>query len=111
MLLLVQRLYRTLNARQFALKMIANVTYGYTSASYSGRMPCSDIADSIVQYGRETLERVSQRIPPRTFPSTCLGNRIIVHSFGTLFPCCGFGLAGYSHYRVTPQVECQRSVW
>lgn len=35
---------RILNARQFGLKMIANVTYGYTSANYSGRMPCSDIA-------------------------------------------------------------------
>lgn len=50
-------LYGLLNARQFGLKMIANVTYGYTSASFSGRMPCSDIADSIVQYGRRTLER------------------------------------------------------
>ncbi|KNC80613.1 hypothetical protein SARC_07023 [Sphaeroforma arctica JP610] len=37
-----------LHNRQYALKMIANVTYGYTSASYSGRMPCADIADSIV---------------------------------------------------------------
>jgi len=33
------------------------VTYGYTSASFSGRMPCSEIADSIVQTGRETLEK------------------------------------------------------
>jgi len=39
------------------LKLIANVTYGYTSASFSGRMPCSEIADSIVQTGRETLEK------------------------------------------------------
>ena len=48
---------RILNARQFALKMIANVTYGYTSAGFSGRMPCAEIADSIVQTGRTTLER------------------------------------------------------
>lgn len=48
---------RLLNARQLGLKLIANVTYGYTSASFSGRMPCIDIADSIVQKGRETLER------------------------------------------------------
>ncbi|CAG8958860.1 hypothetical protein HYFRA_00011813 [Hymenoscyphus fraxineus] len=48
---------RLLNNRQLALKLIANVTYGYTSASFSGRMPCSEIADSIVQTGRETLER------------------------------------------------------
>ncbi len=45
-----------LDARQYGLKMIANVTYGYTSASFSGRMPCVEIADSIVQKGRETLE-------------------------------------------------------
>lgn len=35
-----------------------NVTYGYTGASFSGRMPCVEIADSIVQTGRETLEKV-----------------------------------------------------
>ncbi|KAL4739108.1 hypothetical protein BDV11DRAFT_188358 [Aspergillus similis] len=50
-------LQRLLNNRQLALKLIANVTYGYTSASFSGRMPCSEIADSIVQSGRETLEK------------------------------------------------------
>ncbi|KAJ5555085.1 C4-type zinc-finger of DNA polymerase delta [Penicillium sp. DV-2018c] len=50
-------LQRLLNHRQLALKLIANVTYGYTSASFSGRMPCSEIADSIVQTGRETLEK------------------------------------------------------
>lgn len=50
-------LQRLLNNRQLALKLIANVTYGYTAASFSGRMPCSEIADSIVQTGRETLER------------------------------------------------------
>ena len=50
-------LQRLLNNRQLALKLIANVTYGYTSASFSGRMPCSEIADSIVQTGREILEK------------------------------------------------------
>ncbi|KXJ94114.1 hypothetical protein Micbo1qcDRAFT_187887 [Microdochium bolleyi] len=50
-------LQRLLNNRQLALKLLANVTYGYTSASFSGRMPCSEIADSIVQTARETLER------------------------------------------------------
>jgi DNA polymerase zeta len=49
---------RLQNNRQLALKYIANVTYGYTSASFSGRMPCAEIADSIVQTGRETLEKV-----------------------------------------------------
>eukprot|EP00916_Digyalum_oweni_P007309 GHVL01012346.1.p1 GENE.GHVL01012346.1~~GHVL01012346.1.p1 ORF type:complete len:898 (+),score=282.58 GHVL01012346.1:248-2695(+) len=50
-------IYNILNHRQFGLKMIANVTYGYTSASFSGRMPSSVIADSIVQTARMTLER------------------------------------------------------
>lgn len=47
-----------LNARQFGLKMIANVTYGYTAASFSGRMPCSGLADAIVQCGRDSLEEI-----------------------------------------------------
>lgn len=42
-------LQRVLNARQFSLKLIANVTYGYTAAGFSGRMPCAEIADAIVQ--------------------------------------------------------------
>lgn len=53
----LQALTRILNARQLGLKYIANVTYGYTSASFSGRMPAVEIADSIVQSGRETLEK------------------------------------------------------
>ena len=52
-------LQKLLNNRQLALKLLANVTYGYTSASFSGRMPCSEIADSIVQTARETLERAT----------------------------------------------------
>ena len=50
-------LQQLLNNRQLALKLLANVTYGYTSASFSGRMPCAEIADSIVQTARETLEK------------------------------------------------------
>ncbi len=33
-----------LDARQLCLKLIANVTYGYTGASYSGRMPCVEVS-------------------------------------------------------------------
>ncbi|KAJ3699935.1 hypothetical protein LUZ61_003640 [Rhynchospora tenuis] len=51
-----QVLQRICNARQLALKLIANVTYGYTAAGFSGRMPCAELADSIVQCGRRTLE-------------------------------------------------------
>ena len=53
-----QVLARMLDARQLGLKLIANVTYGYTSASFSGRMPCAEVADAIVQTGRDTLQRV-----------------------------------------------------
>jgi len=44
------------------LKYIANVTYGYTGATFSGRMPAVEIADSIVQSGRETLEKVRPQL-------------------------------------------------
>mmetsp|Transcript_69319 Transcript_69319/g.224949 ORF Transcript_69319/g.224949 Transcript_69319/m.224949 type:complete len:739 (-) Transcript_69319:497-2713(-) len=54
---LIETRSRLLDARQFGLKMIANVTYGYTAASFSGRMPCVELADAIVQTARRTLER------------------------------------------------------
>ncbi|XP_023368247.1 DNA polymerase zeta catalytic subunit [Otolemur garnettii] len=50
-------LSRMLDARQLGLKLIANVTFGYTSAHFSGRMPCVEVGDSIVHKARETLER------------------------------------------------------
>lgn len=50
-------IFQIFNARQLALKLIANVTYGYTAAGFSGRMPCAELADSIVQCGRSTLEK------------------------------------------------------
>ena len=36
-------LQKVLHARQLGLKLIANVTYGYTSANFSGRMPCIEV--------------------------------------------------------------------
>uniref|UniRef100_A0A8C0R3U3 DNA polymerase zeta catalytic subunit n=1 Tax=Canis lupus dingo TaxID=286419 RepID=A0A8C0R3U3_CANLU len=50
-------LSRMLDARQLGLKLIANVTFGYTAANFSGRMPCIEVGDSIVHKARETLER------------------------------------------------------
>ncbi|XP_073076871.1 DNA polymerase zeta catalytic subunit isoform X3 [Manis javanica] len=50
-------LSRMLDARQLGLKLIANVTFGYTAANFSGRMPCTEVGDSIVHKARETLER------------------------------------------------------
>ena len=39
-----------------ALKLFMNVMYGYTGASFSGRMPCSDIADSVVETGKTIVK-------------------------------------------------------
>lgn len=41
--------------KQIALKLFANVIYGYTSAGFSGRMPCTEIADSIISMGKKLL--------------------------------------------------------
>jgi DNA polymerase zeta len=49
-------LRRVLDARQLSIKYLANVTYGYTGAGFSGRMPMAELADAIVQCGRSTLE-------------------------------------------------------
>ena len=48
---------RQLEARQLALKYVANVTYGYTSATFSGRSAMPILADTIVECGRRTLRR------------------------------------------------------
>lgn len=60
-----KRLQRILEHRQHGLKLMANTTYGYTSASYTGRMPCIEIADSIVSKGRETLENAIELVESR----------------------------------------------
>jgi DNA polymerase zeta len=59
-------LHNVLHSRQLALKMIANVTYGYTAASFSGRMPCSELADAIVKAGRSTLEHAIEMVQGET---------------------------------------------
>lgn len=55
-------LLKLLDARQLGLKLIANVTFGYTAANYSGRMACVEIGDSIVHKARETLERAIKMV-------------------------------------------------
>ncbi|KAJ3371311.1 DNA polymerase zeta, partial [Kappamyces sp. JEL0680] len=50
-------LSRVLQAKQLGLKLLANVTFGYTAAAFSGTMPCTLISDAIIQSGRATLER------------------------------------------------------
>jgi DNA polymerase zeta len=53
---------RVLEARQFGLKNLANVTYGYTAASFSGRMPCAELADAVVLTGRACLQAAIQTV-------------------------------------------------
>ncbi|RKP15488.1 hypothetical protein BJ684DRAFT_1143, partial [Piptocephalis cylindrospora] len=59
------RRWRQLDMRQLAIKLLCNVMYGYVGASFSGRMPCGDIADSIVQNARETLQNAIRMIQSR----------------------------------------------
>jgi len=53
-----EKIKRVLDARQLALKMFAAVSYGYTSAHFTGRMPCVELSDSIVECSRHILEYV-----------------------------------------------------
>jgi len=57
-----ETLAKVLHARQLGLKLIANVTYGYTAANFSGRMPCAEVADAVVSKGREILERAIRMV-------------------------------------------------
>lgn len=50
-------LMRLLDARQLGLKLIANVTFGYTAANYSGRMPNVEVSSSKVTVGCLHRER------------------------------------------------------
>ncbi len=51
-----ENLLKIFDSRQLSLKLIANVTFGYTAANFSGRMPCVEVGDSIVRVARQALE-------------------------------------------------------
>jgi DNA polymerase zeta len=57
-----ESLLKVLDSRQLSLKLIANVTFGYTAANYSGRMPCVEVGDTIVRVARHTLENSIKHI-------------------------------------------------
>lgn len=78
-----EELLKRLNARQFAAKLLANVTYGFTSASASGRMPCAGLADAIVQGGRDALEQVVRFVEDVLSPET--GARVLYGDTDSLF--------------------------
>lgn len=74
------KLLKLFNAKQLALKLTANVTYGYTSATFSGRMPNSDVADAIVSTGREILSKSINLIEEGNF-----GAKVVYGDTDSLF--------------------------
>ncbi|CAL8084139.1 unnamed protein product [Calicophoron daubneyi] len=83
-------LTRLLDARQLGIKLMANVTFGYTAASFSGRMPCVELGDSIVHKARETLERAIELVDSGLLelPPSCSGlakPRVIYGDTDSLF--------------------------
>jgi DNA polymerase zeta len=53
-----ERVKQILEARQLALKRFAACAFGYTNANYTGRMPCVELGDAIVEVSRHMLEFV-----------------------------------------------------
>lgn len=51
-----------LDGQQLALKLLANVTYGYAAAGFSGHMPMAELADAIVSLGRAAASAAKRRI-------------------------------------------------
>ncbi|XP_058825625.1 DNA polymerase zeta catalytic subunit [Topomyia yanbarensis] len=77
-------LQRVLHSRQLGLKLIANVTYGYTAANFSGRMPCVEVGDSVVSKGRETLERAIKMVES----SQKWGVKVVYGDTDSMFVLC-----------------------
>ncbi|KAJ1898132.1 DNA polymerase zeta, partial [Kickxella alabastrina] len=77
-----EALLKKLDAWQLGLKLITNVTYGYAGASFSGRMPCVEIADAIVQSGRETLESAIRLIHSK---HSAWGARVVYGDTDSIF--------------------------
>uniref|UniRef100_H2ZKD5 DNA polymerase zeta catalytic subunit n=1 Tax=Ciona savignyi TaxID=51511 RepID=H2ZKD5_CIOSA len=88
---------RMLDHRQLGLKLIANVTYGYTAANYSGRMPCVEIGDSIVHKSRETLERAIKLVNSN-FPRW--GGRVVYGDTDSMFIALKPGTSKKEAFRI-----------
>jgi len=53
--------YKREDARQGALKIMANSIYGFTGATV-GRLPCPPIAETVTAYGRKLIEQTKEMI-------------------------------------------------
>lgn len=62
-----EALLRLLDARQLGLKLIANVTFGYTSANFSGRMPSVEVSMRV-----HTRSRTLGVRPNKTLTCMCV---------------------------------------
>ncbi|EDR24417.1 DNA polymerase zeta catalytic subunit, putative [Entamoeba dispar SAW760] len=71
--------YKKCFLQQLALKLLCNVVYGYTGAGLSGRMPCNEIADAIVETARQTLEKAIN------FAERKFGGKVIYSDTDSLF--------------------------
>ena len=69
-------------------KFQANVTYGYTAANWSGRMPCEEVADAIVSMGRETLERAIRMVNEAKSTEKYRGAEVVYGDTDSLFVLC-----------------------
>ena len=65
---------RALDFRQTAVKLVANTMYGYTAASYSGRMPMSELACTIVADSRTCTERAIDLVREKYDLNTVYGD-------------------------------------
>jgi DNA polymerase zeta len=78
---------RTLEAKQLALKFISNVTYGYTSATFSGRCCCPLVADAIVEIARRTLAGAKVKAEELGRGERWTGAKVVYGDTDSLFIC------------------------
>ena len=71
---LSERAKRALDFRQTAVKLVANTMYGYTAASFSGRMPMSELACAIVADSRLCTEIAIEHVKKEYDLTTVYGD-------------------------------------